>query len=94
MVGQVLSSSSYGKSSQVILGTPFIRQYYTVLNFTANALTVSFAPNVNLPVLNAMGASHVVSVGGVAAITIVVLLIGIMSIVAPILLKQKQMWCY
>lgn len=41
-----------------------------------------------------MGASHGVSVGGVAAITIVVLLIGIMSIVAPILLKQKQMWCY
>lgn len=47
MVASVTKSGSYASSKQVVLGTPFIRQYYTVLNFTKDALTVSFASNVN-----------------------------------------------
>ena len=74
MVGQTGSAAS-----GVVLGTPFLRQYYTYFDFASK--TVGFAKSLSPPYLVAT-TNGAVNVGWIAVATIVVTLFGILLISA------------
>lgn len=85
----MIGSASTGTG--IVLGTPFMRQYYTYLDFGAK--TVGFAQSLNPPTLSPT-TGGAVKIGWTVVATFVVTLFGILFVSWWIWVEWFEMACY